>query len=217
MSPAIYAELKEAGATTYIMKFEIGDRQQYAAMQAPGRYEERLEHIRHLAATGWHVSSGFIAGLPRQTDEEMLANFDVARSLPLRGCSVSPFIPGEATPVADAPTGGIDLTLNSMAILRLVRPDWVIPAVSALNIAGPGNGYRRGLRTGANLATINMTPDDLREDYLLYKRDRFIMTEGRILDAIAAEGLAPSPQSLADFYRSKTEGASAPKVDLKAA
>jgi biotin synthase len=90
-----------------------------------------------------------------------------------------------------------------MAVLRLMRSDWVIPAVSALNLAEPSAGYRRGLRTGANLVTINMTPSDLREDYLLYKRDRFIMTEERILSAIEAEGLAPSTQSLADYYRAK--------------
>ena len=61
----------------------------------------------------------------------------------------------------------------------------------------------RLLRTGANLVTINLTPPDIRGDYLLYKRDRFIMTEERILSAIAAEGLAPSSQSLADFYRAE--------------
>lgn len=64
-------------------------------------------------------------------------------------------------------------------------------------------GYRRGLRTGANLVTINLTPSEMREDYLLYKRDRFIMTEERILSAVAAEGLMPSKQSLADFYRAQ--------------
>ena len=203
LNPALYAELQAAGATTYIIKFEIGDRAEYAALLAPGTQDERLEHIRHLAATGWNVSSGFIAGLPGQTEEQMLENFAVATALPLRGCSVSPFIPGEATPVASAATGDIDLTLNAMAALRLLRPDWVIPAVSALNLAEPGSGYRRGLRTGANLATINMTPGDLREDYLLYKRDRFIMTEERILGAIEAEGLTPSTQSLEQFFRTK--------------
>src|SRR5207247_7502247 len=100
-----------------------------------------------------------------------------------------------------APVGGIDVTLNCMAALRLMRPDWVIPSVSALNLAEPGSGYRRGLRAGANLVTINLTPEDIRGDYLLYKRDRFIMTEERILAAIAAEGLSPSQQSLADYYR----------------
>ena len=83
--------------------------------------------------------------------------------------------------------------------------------MSALNLAGPGNGYGRGLRTGANLVTMNLTPEELRGDYLLYKRDRFIMTEERILSAIAAEGLTPSRQSLAAFYEvKKVNGASKP-------
>jgi biotin synthase len=203
LNVALYSELKEAGATTYIIKFEIADHRRYAAMEAPGTYDERIENIRHLAGTGWHVSSGFIAGLPGQSDDEMLKNFDLASALPLRGCSVSPFIPGDETPLAKAEQAPIDLTLNSMAALRLMRPDWVIPAVSALNIAEPGNGYRRGLRTGANLCTINMTPNDLREDYLLYRRDRFIMNEERILSAIEAEGLDVSRESLADFYAAR--------------
>jgi len=199
----LYEELKNAGATTYIIKFELGDRKRYAAMQAPGNYDERLEQIRLLAATGWNVSSGFIAGLPHQTENQLLANFRVAAELPLDGCSVSPFVPGDETPLSTAPAPGIDITLNSMAALRLMRPDWVIPAVSALNLAEPGSGYRRGLRTGANLVTINMTPSGLRKDYLLYKRDRFIMTEEVILRAIQAEGLEPSSIGLAQHYQNR--------------
>jgi biotin synthase len=133
----------------------------------------------------------------------------LARELPLEGCSVSPFIPGDETPLANSPVAGIDLTLNCMAALRLMRPDWVIPAVSALNLAEPGAGYRRGLRTGANLVTINLTPAEIRDDYLLYKRDRFIMTEERILAAVSAEGLTPSSQSLAEFYRTRKVNGSA--------
>jgi len=199
----LYAELQSAGASIYIIKYEIAGAAKYAAMHAPGNYDERLEHIRHLSRTGWRVSSGFIAGLPGQTDEELLANFTLANDLPLDGCSVSPFIPGDETPLAQSSTAGIDLTLNCMAALRIMRPDWVIPAVSALNIAEPDAGYCRGLRTGANLVTINLTPSDLRGDYLLYKRDRFIMTEERILGAIAQVGLTPSSQSLADFYHTE--------------
>jgi biotin synthase len=199
----VYADLKQAGARLYIIKFETANPARYAEMESPGSLPERIEKIRHLASTGWRVSSGFIAGLPGHTDDDLIANFTLARSLPLDGCSVSPFIPGEETPLAGAPLADINLTLNCMAALRLMRPDWVIPSVSALNLAEPGAGYRRGLRTGANLVTINLTPSEVRSDYLLYKRDRFIMTEERILAAIAAEGLIPSPQSLADFYAAK--------------
>jgi biotin synthase len=209
MGESIYDELKAAGATIYIIKFEMADELRYAEMQAPGNLAERLSHIRLLARKGWKVSSGFIAGMPGQTREELLANFKLAGELPLAGCSVSPFIPGEATPLAHEPQGDIDLTLNCMAMLRLMRPDWVIPAVSALNLAGPGSGYSRGLRTGANLVTMNLTPSEIRNDYLLYKRDRFIMTEERILSAISTEGLVPSKQSLADFYRATSVNGSA--------
>jgi biotin synthase len=211
LSHSLYAELKQAGAGVYIIKFEIADPKLYAKLESPGKFEERLANICHLAKTGWRVSSGFIAGLPGQTKDDLLANFTLAGQLPLAGCSVSPFIPGEETPLANEPMANIDLTLNCMAALRLMCPDWVIPSVSALNLAGAGSGYRRGLRTGANLVTINLTPAEERENYLLYKRDRFIMTEERILKAIAAEGLEISALSLADFYAtSKVNGSHVP-------
>ncbi len=217
LDPALFAALKDAGATVNILKFEMADAENYSQFSAPGTLAERTETIRYLAATGWHVSSGFIEGLPGQTEEDLLANFSLARSLPLRGCSVSPFIPGEETPLADARTGEAEVTLNCMAALRLMRPDWVIPAVSALNLAQPGSGYARGLGTGANLVTINLTPPEVRKDYLLYKRDRFIMTEERILDEIARAGLTPSRQSLAEYYKSNpVNGAKAPHAEQRA-
>lgn len=200
LSHHLYAELWEAGARVYIMKFETGGSELYARLQAPGQLTERLSHIHALACRGWKVSSGFIVGLPGQTGEELLANLALARRLPLAGCSVSPFIPGETTPLAEASAGDLDLTLNCMALLRLARPEWVIPAVSALNLAGPGTGYRRGLRAGANLVTINLTPTPMRQGYLLYRRDRFIMSEERVLAAIRSEGLEPSTRRLEDFY-----------------
>jgi biotin synthase len=167
-----YASLKSAGASIYIIKFEMANAGLYARMAAPGTLPERIEHIRHLAGAGWNVSSGFIAGLPGETARALLENFRLAADLPLAGCSVSPFIPGDETPLKDASPANIDLTLNCMAGLRLMRPNWVIPAVSALNLAEPGAGYARGLRAGANLVTINLTPSNVRGDYLLYKRDR---------------------------------------------
>jgi biotin synthase len=200
LTPELYRELKEAGAAIYIMKFECADAAEYARLQAPGTLDERLQHIRVLAASGWKVSSGFMAGLAGQSSQDLLANLRLAGQLPLHGCSVSPFIPGDETPLANDPPADLNWTLNCIAALRLMRSDWVIPAVSALNLA-EADGYRRGLRAGANLVTINLTPTNVRGDYVIYKRDRFIMTEERVLSAIAAEGLTPSTQGLADFYR----------------
>ncbi len=196
----LYDELREAGASVYIMKFEVGDAAAYQHLAAPGTLAERLEHIRLLARTGWHVSSGFIAGLPGRGVAAALEDLALARSLPLVGCSVSPFIPGETTPLGDRPAAGSNLTLNCMAALRLLRPDWVIPAVSALYLSGEAGAYRRAFALGANLATINLTPDDLRTDYLIYRRDRLIMTEERIRRALDATGLEIAAGSLAGFH-----------------
>ncbi len=196
----LYEELREAGAGMYIIKFEASDRDLYKKLKSPGTPDEREAHIRALAKAGWFVSSGFIAGLPGQSMESLLGDFRHARDLPLDGCSVSPFVPGEATPLSESPAADIELVLNCMAALRLMNPGWVIPAVSALNLGGARDGYVRGLRTGANLCTINLTPGAMRGDYLLYKRDRHIMTEERILAAIEAAGLKPSAKGLATLY-----------------
>jgi biotin synthase len=216
LNQSLYRELRHCGASIYILKFETGNAALYSNLQAPGTFQERVAHIRSLSQDGWKVSSGFICGLPGEGNAELLENFELAAQLPLAGCSVSPFIPGDETPLSAAPAAAVNLTLNCMAALRLSRPDLVIPAVSALNLAEP-NSYRRGLRAGANLVTINLTPMPLREDYLLYKRDRFIMTEEEVLAAIYAENLVPSPQSLSDYYSDRDPAAAAPAPGVEPA
>ena len=203
LNETFYDELQAAGASLYIIKFELAKAARYEQLEAPGTLAERARHIRLLAARGWRVSSGFIAGLPGQDEDELLANLQLAHELPLDGCSVSPFIPGEATPLAREPVGAVDTTLNCMAALRLMRPELVIPAVSALNLTGADDGYHRGLRAGANLCTINLTPTEIRSDYLLYKRERFIMNEERVLRTIAAEGLEVSRVGMTEHWRTK--------------
>lgn len=204
---SLYQQLQSAGAALYIMKFETADPDLYRRIEAPGSLAERIQHIRHLAATGWHVSSGFIAGLPGETPSILRSNLDLAAALPLAGCSVSPFIPGETTPLGNENPANLESTLECMARLRLAHPEWFIPAVSALNLTGDGSAYIRGLQAGANLCTINLTPPKIRSDYILYKRSRTIMDEHRILDAIAAAGLEPSPASLLESIRTRTVAA----------
>lgn len=200
LDESLYSELQEAGAGMYILKFETCDSTLYDRLQAPGRLPERLEHIRLLARTGWFVSSGFICGLPGQTMQGIVRSLETAKSLPLGGCSVSPFIPGESTPLAGAQSADLDKAVNCMAALRIMNPNWVIPAVSALNLSDPAQGYLKGLQAGANLCTINLTPESHRGDYLIYKKDRCIMSESRILDAIELAGLEPSTRSLANRF-----------------
>ncbi|HEX4140612.1 MAG TPA: radical SAM protein [Candidatus Methylacidiphilales bacterium] len=205
----LYDELRAAGASYYIIKIETGNREAYRAAQAPGTFEKRLAAIQYLAETGWFVSSGFILGLPGQTTEQVEESLELLSELPLAGASVSPFISGEQTPFAGHPSGDFEQTIRSIARLRLRNPSYIIPAISALNLVHE-DGYVRALRAGANLATINLTPAVNRTDYLLYKRDRFIMHERRVTDAIKQAGCAISPVSLVETLRRRqVEGARA--------
>lgn len=202
-------ELREAGGDYYVIKVETGDPDHYRSVQAPGSLDERVETIRALAASGWRVSSGFVLGLPGQTPAILDRTVALLDSLPLDGCSVSPFIPGEKTLFAGHPAESLDRVLNAVAGLRLRHPRWIIPAVSAMGIAGQG-GYAGALRAGANLATINLTPPGVREDYLIYKKDRQIMTRERVLEEIAAAGCHPSRIGIRDWLRRPTGETGAP-------
>lgn len=200
LEPKLYAELFEAGARYYIIKIESGNADHFRQLQAPGSLEKRIEAIRHLARTGWKVSSGFIAGLPGQTDAHLRETLRLMHELPLDGCSVSPFIPGPDTPLAGAEPAPPGLALHCLAWMRLMNPHHIIPAVSAMNII-QSDGYVRALKAGANLATINLTPESWRDDYLLYRRSRVIMNEERVLDAIHDAGLEPSRTGLVESFR----------------
>ena len=194
--------LREAGADYYVIKIETGDEQHYRQIESPGTLPERLAVIRRLAADGWHVSSGLIAGLPGQSDQHIMDTLKLLDTLPLVGSSVSPFISGEETPFAAEPPGDLNLTLNCLALMRLHSPTRIIPAVSAMTLTGT-DGYARAIRCGANLATINLTPGEVRRDYLLYNKNRQIMTEQRILREIEAAGCVPSSIGISAWLNSR--------------
>jgi biotin synthase len=195
-----YDELREAGGDYYVLKIETGDAQHYRFIEAPGTLDGRIEAIRYLADTGWKVSSGLIVGLPGQTNALLEQSLQLLTTLPLAGASVSPFVAGEQTPFSGAPTGGIEQTLNCLAWMRLAMPHWLIPAVSAMKLVS-ANGYVRAFQAGANLATINFTPRNVRSDYPIYKRDRVIMDEERVLSAIEEAGCRPNRVGIAEHLR----------------
>jgi biotin synthase len=200
LSPREYDALRECGADYYVLKLETGDAGHYASLRAPGTLSQRIEAIRHLASTGWKVSSGFIVGLPGQTGEEVLRTLELLTTLPLAGCSVSPFISGPQTPLANEPNGSIELTLDCVAWMRRAVAHWIIPAVSAMGLVSD-DGYVRALESGANLATINLTPPGPRSDYPIYRRNRTIMDEERVMAAIERAGCLPSRVGVSESLR----------------
>jgi biotin synthase len=197
LEPELCDELKKAGASYYILKFETANPVLYKSLEAPHSLSARIEAINYLAGSGWQVSSGFMSGLPGETFADVETAFRLAAELPLVGVSVSPFIPGRDTPLAESAPGNVETALNCLALLRLRHPERIMPAVSAFGMKN-GEGYTRTLRAGANLATVNLTPADWQGNYPIYDKSRWIMNEERLLRALEAAGRQPSPISLRD-------------------
>ena len=83
------------------------------------------------------------------------------------------------------------MTLNFIALARLMNPRWLIPSVSALESRRSG-GQTAGLAAGANVLTVNFTPDHERSNYLIYGKDRYIVRNDYVNEIVAKAGLQRS-------------------------
>jgi biotin synthase len=184
-----YAALREAGATSYIIKHETSDPDLNARMRHES-LDSRLDRIRDLLALGYRVGTGTIVGLPSQSLGSLADDILLAHELGVHMCSASPFVPAPDTPLASCPPGDVELTLNVIAAMRLTQPRWAIPSVSAMSKLAEG-GQLRGLHAGANVMNFNATPARHRDRYLIYGKDRMVAGYTYVRDTIAAAGLQP--------------------------
>lgn len=172
-SPEEYRQLREAGATSYILKHETSDPDLNLRMRHES-LEDRLQCMGTLLDLGYKVGTGTIVGLPGQTLESIADDIVLAAEMGVHMSSAAPFVPAPATPLENHPPGSIEITLNAIAAMRLADPSWLVPSVSALEKTS-GGGQARGLRAGANVLTVNFTPAARQETYLIYGKNRYVV------------------------------------------
>ena len=80
---------------------------------------------------------------------------------------IGPFIPHHSTPFSGEKGGTLQLTLRLLGILRLMFPEVLLPATTALGTIAP-NGRELGLMTGCNVVMPNLSPVRVRKKYDLY-------------------------------------------------
>jgi len=185
-----YALLKERGADSVILKYETSDPLLHQRHREEP-LEGRLDCISSLQSLGYRVGSGTIVGLPGQTLETLAEDILLSQSLALEMSSCSPFLPAPGTPLSSFGAGDIETSLNTIAAMRLALPGALIPSVSALERLQRG-GQLRGLEAGANVLTINFTPDQRSRDYLIYGKDRYVVRADHAKNVLAKAGLSHS-------------------------
>jgi len=182
-----YALLRNCGADSVILKYETSDPALHELHRGES-LQPRIDCIHILQSLGFKTGSGTIVGLPGQTLDMLADDVLLSRSLELDMTSGSPFLPAPDTPLHENAPGDLETSLNTIAAFRITSPQTLIPSVSALERLMPG-GQRRGLDAGANVLTINFTPEQRLKDYLIYGKNRYLVRADHVKNILADAGL----------------------------
>lgn len=189
---AAYAEWKVAGADRYLLRHETADAGLYRHLHPEVQtLENRMRCLDDLKDLGYQVGCGFMVGSPGQTPEMMLCDLRYMQKLQPHMVGIGPFIPHKDTPFKDEPAGTAAMTLRLLAIIRLMMPDVLLPATTALSTV-QGDGRLEGMKYGANVVMPNLSPQSVRKKYSLYDNKAATGEE-------AAESVARLRESMASI------------------
>ena len=106
-------------------------------------------------------------GAPWQTSRTLAEDLKFLETFRPEMCGMGPFIPHSDTPFKDFPAGTLETTLYFLSIVRLILPEVLLPATTALGTIHP-LGREMGVQAGANVVMPNLSPVSVRKKYMLY-------------------------------------------------
>ena len=163
-----FKRLYDAGANRYLLRHETADEAHYARLHPVSMtLTQRLQCLRDLKEIGFQTGAGFMVGSPYQTTECIVRDFRFLQELKPQMVGLGPFIPHHATPLKDFPAGSTERTLLCLSIVRLLLPNVLLPATTALATID-GDGRIKGMNAGCNVVMPNLSPLEDRSKYLLY-------------------------------------------------
>ena len=163
-----YKRLFDAGADRYLLRHETYNAEHYAKLHpAELTAKARQQCLRNLKDIGYQVGCGFMVGSPYQTAEHLAEDMMFLTDLKPHMVGIGPFIPHKDTLFANEPSGTLELTLYMLGLIRLLLPEVLLPATTALGTIA-SNGRKLGMMAGANVVMPNLSPSVAREKYLLY-------------------------------------------------
>ena len=163
-----FKRLYDAGANRYLLRHETADEAHYARLHPVSMtLTQRLQCLRDLKEIGFQTGAGFMVGSPYQTTECIVRDFRFLQELKPQMVGLGPFIPHHATPLKDFPAGSTERTLLCLSIVRLLLPNVLLPATTALATID-GDGRIKGMNAGCNVVMPNLSPLEDRRKYLLY-------------------------------------------------
>ena len=163
-----YRRFFEAGASRYLLRHETADRIHYEKLHpANMSYEHRVQCLLDLREIGYQVGCGMMVGSPFQTTEHLVKDLRFLQEIQPEMVGIGPFIPHHDTEYAEYRPGSVEMTLRLLSVIRLLLPEVLLPATTALGTIDP-MGREKGLTAGANVVMPNLSPASVRDKYVLY-------------------------------------------------
>ncbi len=163
-----YKRLFSAGAERYLLRHETASRELYVRWHPSDMsFDNRMRRLSDLREIGYAVGVGFMVGAPFQTPADLARDLKFVERFQPEMCGIGPFVPHHATPFARAAAGSVELTCYLLSIIRLIKPNVLLPATTALGTLAP-DGREQGILAGANVVMPNLSPVAHRKDYDLY-------------------------------------------------
>ena len=163
-----YRRFREAGAERYLLRHETADQVHYSRLHPPEMsLENRMRCLWDLKELGYQTGTGMMVGSPFQTLSCLWEDLQFIRKLRPEMIGIGPYLVHRDTPFAGRPNGSLTRTLRLLSVFRLLYPDVLLPATTALSTIHP-EGRKLGILAGANVIMPNLGPAESRGKYELY-------------------------------------------------
>ena len=163
-----YQRLFDAGADRYLLRHETATESHYKKLHPPElSLKNRLSCLQALRDIGYQTGCGFMVGSPFQTSEDLVRDLRFLKEFQPHMVGIGPYLSQRDTPFRAEPNGSGELTLFLLSVIRLLLPEVLLPATTALGTLLP-RGREEGILCGANVVMPNLSPEDARGKYLLY-------------------------------------------------
>lgn len=163
-----YQRLYDAGADRYLLRHETANPQHYGKLHPANlSLDNRIRCLMDLKAIGYQTGCGCMVGSPFQTPENLAEDMLFMKKLGPSMIGIGPFLPHKDTPFKDMPAGNPELTLILLSLCRIMLPNVLLPATTALGTIR-GNGRQAGVLAGCNIIMPNLSPLSERKKYMLY-------------------------------------------------
>lgn len=167
-SYASYLAYFKAGVDRYLLRHETATLDHYQLLHPQTlSLENRKRCLYNLKEIGYQVGAGFMVGSPYQTIEHIVNDLLFLKDLQPAMIGIGPFIAHHDTPFKNHSNGTLTATLTLISILRLMFPNILLPATTALGTIDP-LGREKGILAGANVVMPNLSPVTVRSHYTLY-------------------------------------------------